>query len=143
MGAAGVNGRDSYERPLDQWGGCPGGQHHTGPFRSLKSHRGRPAGDGLGKNVRVRCLVPARDWVPDRAPGRDPDQHRLPPVIEARVAETAPPIHSGQDNTWKFAKLENGVEIQVPLFVGPGEIVRIDVKSGRYLERVREKRRSA
>ena len=92
---------------------------------------------------RVRCLVPARDWVPDRAPGRDPDQHRLPPVIEARVAETAPPIHSGQDNTWKFAKLENGVEIQVPLFVGPGEIVRIDVKSGRYLERVREKKRSA
>src|SRR5690348_8391466 len=63
----------------------------------------------------------------------------LPPVIEARVAETAPPIHSGQDNTWKFAKLENGVEIQVPLFVGPGEIVRIDIKSGRYLERVREK----
>jgi elongation factor P len=67
----------------------------------------------------------------------------LPPVIEARVAETAPPIHSGQDNTWKFAKLENGVEIQVPLFVGPGEIVRIDIKSGRYLERVREKKRSA
>lgn len=67
----------------------------------------------------------------------------LPPVIEARVAETAPPIHSGQDNTWKLAKLETGVEIQVPLFVGPGETVRIDVKSGRYLERVREKKRSA
>ena len=67
----------------------------------------------------------------------------LPPVIEARVAETASPIHSGQDNTWKLAKLENGVEIQVPLFVGPGEMVRIEVKSGRYLERVREKKRSA
>lgn len=67
----------------------------------------------------------------------------LPPVIEARVAETASPIHSGQDNTWKFARLENGVEIQVPLFVGPGEMVRIEVKSGRYLERVREKKRSA
>ena len=67
----------------------------------------------------------------------------LPPVIEARVAETAPPIHTGQDNTWKIAKLENGVEIQVPLFVGPGEMVRVDVKSGRYLERMREKKRSA
>lgn len=67
----------------------------------------------------------------------------LPPVIEARVAETAPPLHSGQDTTWKFAKLENGVEIQVPLFVAPGEMVRIDVKSGHYLERVREKKRSA
>ena len=67
----------------------------------------------------------------------------LPSVIEARVGETAPPIHSGQDNTWKNARLENGVKIQVPLFVGPGEVVRVDVKSGRYLERVREKKRSA
>jgi elongation factor P len=67
----------------------------------------------------------------------------FPAVVEARIAETAPPIHSGQDNTWKHAKLENGVTIQVPLFVGPGEMVRVDMKTGRYLERVREKKRSA
>jgi elongation factor P len=67
----------------------------------------------------------------------------LPPVMEVRIAETALPIHSGQDNTWKEARLENGMTIQVPLFVGPGEIVRVDVKSGRYMERVREKKRSA
>ena len=64
-------------------------------------------------------------------------------MIESRVVETAPPIYSGQDSTWKFAKLEDGVETQVPLFVGPGEIVRLDLKSGRYQERVREKKRSA
>jgi len=65
----------------------------------------------------------------------------FPPSMEARVAETAPPMHSGQENTWKEARLENGVQIQVPLFIAPGETVRIDLKTGRYLERVRGERK--
>jgi elongation factor P len=68
----------------------------------------------------------------------------LPEILEARVASTAEPVHQQQDNAWKEAVLENGVRIRVPLFIGPGEIVRVEVKSGRYLERVRaERRRSA
>ena len=68
----------------------------------------------------------------------------FPDTVEAQVADTAPPIHSGQDNTWKEATLDNGEKIQVPLFVGPGETVRVDVRTGRYLERVRaEKKRGA
>jgi len=68
----------------------------------------------------------------------------FPEVAEARVATTAPPMHSSQDNAWKEAKLENGLTIHVPLFVAPGEIVRVDVKTGRYVERVRvERKRSA
>ena len=68
----------------------------------------------------------------------------FPDVVEARIADTAPPVHSGQDNTWKEAMLENGETIQVPLFIAPGEIVRVDVRTSRYLERVRmEKRRGA
>lgn len=68
----------------------------------------------------------------------------LPPFIELKVAETAPPAHSGQDSTWKKAMLENGVQIQLPLFVASGETVRIDLKTGRYMERVRaEKKKSA
>jgi elongation factor P len=65
----------------------------------------------------------------------------LPPSMEAKVAETASPMHSGQENTWKEARLENGVQIQVPLFIAPGETVRIDLKTGRYLERVRGERK--
>lgn len=67
----------------------------------------------------------------------------LPAVAEARIADTSPPVHSGQDNIWKEATLDNGVVIQVPLFIGAGEIVRVDVRTRRYLERVREKKRSA
>ena len=65
----------------------------------------------------------------------------FPPSMEARVVETAPPMHSGQENTWKQARLENGVQIQVPLFIASGETVRIDLKTGRYLERVRGERK--
>jgi elongation factor P len=61
----------------------------------------------------------------------------LPESVEARVVTTAPPTRGQQDSSRKEATLENGMKIQVPLFVAPGEIVSIDLKTGRYLERVR------
>jgi len=68
----------------------------------------------------------------------------VPDVFEARIASTAPPAHAPQDSAWKEATLDNGLQIRVPLFIGPGEIVRVEVKTGRYLERARsERRRSA
>ncbi|HVO80895.1 MAG TPA: elongation factor P [Terriglobales bacterium] len=68
----------------------------------------------------------------------------LPDILEARVADTAPPVHAQQDSTWKEATLDNGLPIQVPLFIAPGEVVRVEVKTGRYIERARsERKRSA
>jgi elongation factor P len=68
----------------------------------------------------------------------------LPDILDARVADTAPPVHAQQDSTWKAAVLENGLPIQVPLFIAPGEVVRVEVKTGRYIERARgERKRSA
>ncbi|MFZ0146155.1 MAG: hypothetical protein WAL08_17500, partial [Candidatus Sulfotelmatobacter sp.] len=67
-----------------------------------------------------------------------------PAVAEARIKRTAPPAHSQQDSAWKQATLENGLSIQVPLFIGPGEMVRVEVRTGRYVERAHaERRRSA
>jgi elongation factor P len=68
----------------------------------------------------------------------------FPDSVEARVADTAPPAHAGQATTWKHARLDNGMQIQVPLFIAPGEMIRIDTRTGRYLERVRvEKKKTA
>jgi len=68
----------------------------------------------------------------------------FPDVVDARVASTARPAHSQQDSTWKEATLDNGLRIQVPLFIAPGEIVRVEVQTGRYVERAKsERRRSA
>ncbi len=61
----------------------------------------------------------------------------LPETVEARVVSTAPPARSQQDSGRKEAALENGLTTQVPLFVAPGELVSIDFRTGRYVERVR------
>jgi elongation factor P len=65
----------------------------------------------------------------------------LPEIVEAQVRETAAPSHSQQDSAWKEATLENGVTIRVPLFIAPGERVRVDLKTGRYIERVHSDRK--
>jgi len=64
-----------------------------------------------------------------------------PDIVEARVVHTAPPTHSQQDSAWKEATLENGISIRVPLFIAPEEWVRVDLRTGRYLERAHSDRR--
>jgi elongation factor P len=67
---------------------------------------------------------------------------RFPDSVEARVTDTAPPVHSqGTDNVWKEARLENGVQIMVPPFIAVGELIRVDVERGRYIERSKSDRR--
>ena len=61
---------------------------------------------------------------------------RLPTFVDLEVIE-APPGYKGdtaQGGT-KPAVLETGVTIQVPLFVNTGEKVRVDTRSGIYIER--------
>jgi elongation factor P len=61
----------------------------------------------------------------------------FPEVAEVRIQTTAQPVHQQQDNTYKYATLENGMEIMVPQFIKPGETVRVEVATGKYVDRVR------
>ena len=61
----------------------------------------------------------------------------FPEVVEVRIQTTAQPVHQQQDNTYKYATLENGMEIMVPHFIKPGEAVRVEVATGKYVDRVR------
>ncbi len=65
----------------------------------------------------------------------------FPEIAEARIVNTALPSHSQHDSAWKEATLENALSIRVPLFVAPGEMVRVDIKTGRYVERAHGDRR--
>ncbi len=66
----------------------------------------------------------------------------FPEAGEGRVAETAAPYHTpGTDNVWKEAKLDNGVKVMVPPFIDVGETIRVDVESGRYVERAKARGR--
>jgi elongation factor P len=62
----------------------------------------------------------------------------LPETIELSVETTVPPVHQQQDTTYKPATLENGMEVMVPQFIAQGEVVRIEVATGKYLERLRK-----
>jgi len=61
----------------------------------------------------------------------------FPDILEARVAQTAPPSHAQQDSAWKPAKLENGVEIMAPQFIKAGDLIRLDVETLRYVDRAK------
>lgn len=60
-----------------------------------------------------------------------------PIKADLKVVET-PPGEKGNSasNTTKTAKLETGAEIQVPMFVNNGDIIRINTSTGAYVERM-------
>ena len=61
----------------------------------------------------------------------------LPSYVEKKIAETEPGVRGDTaTNVTKPAKLENGYEVRVPLFIDVGDIVRIDTRTGAYFERV-------
>lgn len=62
----------------------------------------------------------------------------LPTTVELKVVETTPEVKGGTAGAQrKPAKLETGLMVQVPAFVGEGEVIRVTTEDGAYLERVK------
>jgi elongation factor P len=60
----------------------------------------------------------------------------LPAAVELNIAETEPGIQGDRvSGARKPATLETGLVVQVPLFVGPGERVKVDTRTGEYITR--------
>lgn len=60
----------------------------------------------------------------------------LPNAVELAVVETAPGIRGDTASGGsKPARLETGAVVQVPLFVLEGDVIRVDTRTGEYLER--------
>ncbi|MCI8413191.1 MAG: elongation factor P [Clostridia bacterium] len=61
-----------------------------------------------------------------------------PNFVELVIAETEPGIQGDTSKAGnKPAKLETGYNIQVPLFINQGEKIRVDTRTGTYMERVK------
>ena len=59
-----------------------------------------------------------------------------PNFVELRVTKTDPGFKGDTaTNATKPATLETGAEIKVPLFIDEGEMIRIDTRTGEYMER--------
>jgi elongation factor P len=62
----------------------------------------------------------------------------MPNFVELRVESAEPGVRGDTaNNVTKPATLENGTTLNVPLFVNPGDKVRVDTRTGQYVERVR------
>ena len=59
-----------------------------------------------------------------------------PTFVELEITATEPGIKGDTaTNATKPATLETGAEIRVPLFVNEGDRIRIDTRTGEYMER--------
>ncbi len=60
----------------------------------------------------------------------------LPAAVELTVADTEPGVQGDRvSGARKSATLQTGLVVQVPLFVEPGEAVKVDTRTGEYLAR--------
>ena len=61
----------------------------------------------------------------------------LPAFVEATVTQCEPGMKGDTaSGATKPAVIETGATVQVPLFIKEGEMIRVDTRSGEYVERV-------
>jgi elongation factor P len=61
----------------------------------------------------------------------------LPYFVEFEITEAEPAVKGDTATSiTKSAKIETGTTVQVPLFIKEGDRIRIDTRTGKYLERV-------
>jgi len=83
--------------------------------------------DFMPENINVEVL-----FFDNRAVGVT-----LPNFIEQKITETEPGFRGDTStNTTKPAKISTGASVQVPLFINAGDVIKIDTRTGEYLERV-------
>ena len=84
--------------------------------------------DYLKPNERVSCQMYEGAMI----------SFELPHVVELEITDT-PPVVKGATatNQPKDATLETGARVRVPAFISPGERVRVDTRTGEYIERAK------
>lgn len=61
----------------------------------------------------------------------------FPPTADCRVASTGAGLKGEADAAYKPAVLENGIEVMVPQFIKTGDLIKVEIETGKYLERVK------
>ena len=82
----------------------------------------------LKPNERVSCQIHDGQMI----------SFEIPHVVELQVTD-APPVVKGATatNQSKGVVLETGAKIRVPPFIDQGEVVRVDTRTGEYVERAK------
>ncbi|MFC1710393.1 elongation factor P [Patescibacteria group bacterium] len=62
----------------------------------------------------------------------------IPPKMIVKIVNTAPGVKGDTaSNVYKPAELENKVKLKVPLFIKQGDKIKVDTRTGEYVERVK------
>ena len=59
----------------------------------------------------------------------------FPKMVNLKVTSSPPGMHEGTDTTFKEVTLENNLKVLVPQFIKEGDVVKIEVESGKYIDR--------
>ena len=62
----------------------------------------------------------------------------FPEWVELQVTSTPPSLGSLQDEVTKPATLSNGLQVQVPQFIKAGDLVKVNVATKKYVERIKK-----
>ena len=70
--------------------------------------------------------------------GSDITGIEIPITVELKVTDTVPGVRGDSANAGtKPATVETGAAVNVPLFINEGDVVKIDTRTGEYIERVK------
>ncbi|HRH11978.1 MAG TPA: elongation factor P [Bacteroidia bacterium] len=71
--------------------------------------------------------------------GDEPIIAEAPTFVEAQITYTEPGVKGDTaTNTLKKATIDTGTEINVPLFMNEGDWVKVDTRTGAYVERIKK-----
>ena len=91
----------------------------------------QPASLGDAKSYLVENMTAAVQMFGDEIIGVE-----LPAAVDLPIAETEPGVQGDRvSGARKPATLVTGLVVQVPLFVGPDDVIRVDTRSGEYITR--------
>jgi elongation factor P len=70
--------------------------------------------------------------------GEEPIMAQAPNFVELEITYSEPAVKGDTSSgALKTATTENGVELKVPLFVNQGDKIKVDTRTGEYVERVK------
>ena len=94
-------------------------------------------------NVSSKTLGDAADYLIEQMVAQIAQYHGeiigvdIPASVELTITQTEPGVQGDRvSGARKPATLETGKVLQVPLFVGPGDKIKVDTRTGDYLTRV-------
>ncbi len=105
-------------------------------FMDKESYEQIPVEEGaLGEGVK---FMKEGETVQLMMVGTEIVNAEFPPHVELRITETVPGVKGDTaSGATKPATTETGATVNVPLFINEGDVIRVDTRTGAYLERVK------